>query len=58
MKIVVFWDVAQCSFVEVYRRFTDAHCLHHQGDDGSVIALKMYVRTFARLLCENMKIKI
>jgi hypothetical protein len=23
----VFWDVALCSLVEVYRRFTDAYCL-------------------------------
>jgi hypothetical protein len=29
----VFWDVASCSLVEVYRRFRGAFCLHHQGDD-------------------------
>jgi hypothetical protein len=27
----VFWDVAPCSLVEVYRRFRGAYCLHHQG---------------------------
>jgi hypothetical protein len=30
-----FWDVAPCSLVEVDRRFKGAHCLHHQGDDGT-----------------------
>jgi hypothetical protein len=33
MKMAVFWDVAPCSLVEVYRR--GAHCLHHQGDRPS-----------------------
>jgi hypothetical protein len=31
-KITVFRDVAQCSLVEVHRRFRGAYCLHHQGD--------------------------
>jgi hypothetical protein len=31
MKMAVFWAVAPCSLVEVYRRFTGASCLHHQG---------------------------
>jgi hypothetical protein len=26
----IFWDVAPCSLVEVYRRFRGACCLHHQ----------------------------
>jgi hypothetical protein len=30
-KIAVFWVVGPCSVVEVYRRFTSACCLHHQG---------------------------
>jgi hypothetical protein len=25
MKMATFWDIAQCSFVEVYRRFRDTH---------------------------------
>jgi hypothetical protein len=33
MKMTVFWDVAPCCLVEVYRRFRCACCLHHQGDD-------------------------
>jgi hypothetical protein len=32
----VFWDVAPCSLVEVYRRFRGAYCFHHQGDDNGV----------------------
>jgi hypothetical protein len=32
MKITVFWDVAPCSLVEVYRRCRGTCCLHHQGD--------------------------
>jgi hypothetical protein len=31
-KMAVFWVVASCCLVEVYRRFRDAYCLHHQGD--------------------------
>jgi hypothetical protein len=33
MKMAVFWVVATCSLVEVYRRFRGAFCLHHQGDE-------------------------
>jgi hypothetical protein len=33
VKMAVFWDVKSCSLVEVYRRFTGACCLHHQGDE-------------------------
>jgi hypothetical protein len=33
MKMTVFWDVAPCDLVEVYRRFKGACCLHHQDDD-------------------------
>jgi hypothetical protein len=29
MKITIFWDVAPCSLVEVYRRFRGAYCLDH-----------------------------
>jgi glycogen synthase len=32
MKMDVFWDVASCSLVEVYRRFRSTCCLHHQGE--------------------------
>jgi hypothetical protein len=30
IKFRIFWDVALCSHVEVYRRFRGAYCLHHQ----------------------------
>jgi hypothetical protein len=32
MKMAVFWDVASCSLVEVYRGFRGGCCHHHQGD--------------------------
>jgi hypothetical protein len=32
MKMTVFWDVAPCSLVEVYRRFRGTFFLHHQSD--------------------------
>jgi hypothetical protein len=32
MKMVVFWVVAPCSLVNLYRRFRGSCCLHHQGD--------------------------
>jgi hypothetical protein len=35
MKMIVFWDVAPYSLVEVYRRFGGAYCFHHQGDEVS-----------------------
>jgi hypothetical protein len=43
VKMAVFWVVAPCSLVKVYRRFRDACCLHHQGDNprGLLIALMM-----------------
>jgi hypothetical protein len=40
MKVAVFWVVAPCSLVEVYRRFRRACCLHHhtrRPDDGGNI---------------------
>jgi hypothetical protein len=33
MKTAVFWGVAQCSLVDIDRRFRRSYCLH-QGDDG------------------------
>jgi hypothetical protein len=32
MKMDVFWVVAPCSLVEVYRSFRGPCCRHHQGD--------------------------
>jgi hypothetical protein len=39
MKMAVFWVVAPCSLVDVYRRFRGSCCLHPQGDrtdDGAI----------------------
>jgi hypothetical protein len=35
--MAVFWVVAPCSLVEVYRCFRGTHSLHHQGDDNGGI---------------------
>jgi hypothetical protein len=32
-QMAVFWVVVPCSLVDVYRRFRDTCCLHHQGDE-------------------------
>jgi hypothetical protein len=37
MKIAVFWVAAPCSLAEVYQRFRGPCCLHHQGDDYTVL---------------------
>jgi hypothetical protein len=37
MKMTVFWNVAQCSLVEIDRRFRGDYCLHHQGLPSSLM---------------------
>jgi hypothetical protein len=37
-KMAIFWVVAPCSLVEVYQRFRDPCCLHHQGDEQAARA--------------------
>jgi hypothetical protein len=44
VKMAVFWVVAQCSLVEVYRRFRGACCLYHQGD-LSLMVVNFYQTT-------------
>jgi hypothetical protein len=34
MKIIIYWDIAPCSLVEINQCFRGAYCLHHQGNDG------------------------
>jgi hypothetical protein len=34
MNMAVFWVVAPCRLVWVYRRFRGLYCLHHQGDES------------------------
>jgi hypothetical protein len=36
VKMAVFWVVAPCSLVEVYRRFRGACCPHYQGDRATI----------------------
>jgi hypothetical protein len=50
----VFWNVAPCSLVEVYRRFRGACCLRHQG--MRVIFL-MNIFSFY-ICCNNMGMKM
>jgi hypothetical protein len=49
IKISVFWVAEPCSLVEVYRRFRDACCLHHQIDDCTAQHSK---RRSSALSCE------
>jgi hypothetical protein len=37
MKMAVFWVVASCSLVEVYKRFCGACCLHHRGTSETAV---------------------
>jgi hypothetical protein len=40
MKMSVFWEVASCSLLEVYRRFADTATMiremNHHTDDGGI----------------------
>jgi hypothetical protein len=35
--MAVFWVVVPCSLVEIYQRFRGPCCLHHQGDQGTLM---------------------
>jgi hypothetical protein len=43
MNMAVFWVVAPCSLVEVYRRFRGACCLHHEGSQPRIIMLFVHL---------------
>jgi hypothetical protein len=43
MKMIIFWDVAPCSQVDIYRRFRDACHLYYQGDDNTRRSIPEYV---------------
>jgi hypothetical protein len=45
-KMAVFWDIAPCRLAETDRRFRCAYCLHHQGDQETVIFILVAVRTW------------
>jgi hypothetical protein len=51
MKMAVFWVVAPCILIEVYRRFRGACCLHHQGESSSETSVNFYQTT----RCNNPK---
>jgi hypothetical protein len=38
MMMTVFWDVAPCSLVEVYRPLRGAYCLRHEGDENNLFS--------------------
>jgi hypothetical protein len=40
--MTVFCDAAQCSLVEIYRRFRGAYCLHHCCDGLSSSGRKIF----------------
>jgi hypothetical protein len=42
MKMAVFWVLAPCRLVWVYRRFRGLYCLHHQGATTQKTAIFMY----------------
>jgi hypothetical protein len=44
MKMRPFWDVAPCSLIEIDRRFRDAYCLHHQGNNDASLK-RLYTST-------------
>jgi hypothetical protein len=45
MKMVVFWVVAPCSLVEVYRRFKGACCLYIRAMSTSETSVNIYQTT-------------
>jgi glycogen synthase len=34
ISVDVFWDVAACSLVVIYRHLRGAYCFHYHPDDG------------------------
>jgi hypothetical protein len=63
MNMVVLWDVAPCSLVEVYRRFKDDCCLHRLGDEEVplrrwVTSTRQHGATSRQQLCSPLTIVI
>jgi hypothetical protein len=53
MKMSVFWNVAPCSVVEVYRRFRGTSCLSQQ-DKLSSVSVMLEVTVFLDIVpCTN-----
>jgi hypothetical protein len=38
VSTTAIWSMAQCSLVEVGRRFRGAYCLHHQGEELQAVS--------------------
>jgi hypothetical protein len=47
MQMAVFWAVALCRLVRVFRRFGGLYCLHHQGDEWSRAPCRTYSRVIS-----------
>jgi hypothetical protein len=56
LKFRVFWDVAQCSHVEVDGRFRSAYCLHHQGFIAPSETSVNFIVTTRRYIPEDSKL--
>jgi hypothetical protein len=52
MRMTVYWVIAPCCRVEVYRRFRGAFCIHHQG--GKRALNRMRVLGFSATSVRNM----
>jgi hypothetical protein len=51
MKLTVFWDVAPCSIIKIYRRFRGDYCLHHQGMMEAASASEKSVKLYQTTRC-------
>jgi hypothetical protein len=58
MNIAVFWNVATCILVDIYRRFRRSFCLRHQGedhhhpDDGGSSSSETSVNVYQTIRCK------
>jgi hypothetical protein len=47
--MIVVWDIAPYSVVEVYGRFKGVFCVHHQGDECSwILAFEISVNCLSK----------
>jgi hypothetical protein len=58
MKMAVFWVVAPCNLVNIYRRFRGACCLNHEGDhyyldDGGIVKISMEYGTIFKIFSSH-----
>jgi hypothetical protein len=55
METAVFWVVAPCRLVQVYRRFRGLYCLHLQGGNYTTCCSILEGRYCLSHACENLK---